>query len=113
MYKIKKMRETSIDRNESMEGETLETKIERIVNNKEPITDGAPTIYTERAEGVLPGYDIRTDRFDVAIEAMDKVAKTHQSKRADRIKKAVEEYNEAQGGTKSDGEPKSTQGTTE
>ena len=32
-----------------------------------------PTIYTEKKDGVLPEYDIRTDRFEVAIEAMDKI----------------------------------------
>ena len=39
---------------ETFEAETIEEKINRIVNNKEPITDGAPIIYTERKEGVLP-----------------------------------------------------------
>lgn len=58
---------------EIFEAETIEEKINRIVNNKEPITDGAPIIYTERKQGVLPEYDIRTDRWEIAIEAMDKV----------------------------------------
>lgn len=58
---------------ETFEGETIETKVNRIVNNGEPIKDGAPIIYTERKDGVLPEYDIRTDRWDIAIEAMDKV----------------------------------------
>lgn len=58
---------------ETFEAETIEEKINRIVNNNEPITDGAPIIYTERKEGVLPEYDIRTDRWDIAINAMDKI----------------------------------------
>ena len=62
------------------EGETIEQKINRVVNNKEPITDGAPIIYTERKAGVQPAYNIRTDRFEIAIEAMDKVAKTNLAK---------------------------------
>ena len=33
---------------ETFEGETIETKVNRIVNNGEPIKDGAPIIYTER-----------------------------------------------------------------
>ena len=45
---------------ETFEGETIETKVNRIVNNGEPIKDGAPIIYTERKDGVLPEYDIRT-----------------------------------------------------
>ena len=55
------------------EGETIEAKIRRIVDNKEPITDGAPIIYTEKKDGVLPQYDIRTDRWDMAVMAMDAV----------------------------------------
>lgn len=68
------------------EGETIEKKIQRIVNNKEPITDGAPIIYTERKDGVQPQYDIRSDRFDIAIEAMDKVDKAYKAKREQSIK---------------------------
>ena len=32
-----------------------------------------PTIYTEKKDGVQPEYDIRTDRFEVAIDAIDKI----------------------------------------
>lgn len=55
------------------EGETIETKCARITQTKEPISDGAPIIYTEKKDGVRPEYDIRTDRWDIAQEAMDKV----------------------------------------
>lgn len=72
---------TSIAVNESYIGERIEQKIERIITQNEPITDGAPTIYTERNDGVLPEYDIRTDRFDVAIDAMDKVSASIIAKR--------------------------------
>ena len=67
------------------EGETIETKVNRIVNNGEPITDGAPIIYTERKDGVLPEYDIRTDRWDIAIEAMDKVNMDRFAKRENKV----------------------------
>lgn len=86
-YKLKKTNQTSIERNESVEGETIEQKIERIVHNGEPITDGAPIIYTERKHGVEAQYDIRTDRFDIAVDAMTKVAKTETAKRQERIDK--------------------------
>ncbi|NLE03777.1 MAG: hypothetical protein GX638_03105 [Crenarchaeota archaeon] len=69
------------------EGECIENKVNRILINKEPITDGAPLIYTKRQDGVLPGYDIRTDRFEVAIEAMDKVSKSKLTKRMEYINK--------------------------
>lgn len=81
MYYKNKIPKTSIKRNTSYEGETIEQKINRIVNNKEPIKDGAPIIYTDRKDGVKPEYDIRTDRFEIAIDAMDAVAKSHKAKR--------------------------------
>ena len=60
---------------EIFEGETIETKVVRVTENNEPITDGAPIIYTEKKDGVLPEYDVRTDRWDIAVNAMDKVNK--------------------------------------
>ena len=45
---------------ESYEGETIEQKVERIVNNNEPITDSAPQIFTERKDGVQAAYNVRT-----------------------------------------------------
>ena len=58
---------------EIYEGETIEKKVARITLTNEPITDTAPIIYTEKKDGVLPAYNIRTDRFDLAIDAMDKI----------------------------------------
>lgn len=66
---------------EKLQGEPIELKIERIVSNKEPISDGAPSIFTERKDGVVAAYNIRTDRFEVAAEAMDKVAGSIQARR--------------------------------
>ena len=66
MYKKIKAGNTHISINESVEGETIEQKIERVVNNGEPIKDGAPLVYTERKDGVRPEYDVRTDRFEIA-----------------------------------------------
>lgn len=81
MYKRNPVERTTLTVNTSYEGETIEMKIERIVNNKEPIKDGAPLIYTDRKDGVNPDHDIRTDRFEHAIEAMDKVSKAKIAKR--------------------------------
>lgn len=85
MYNKGQPYKTTIRLNQGYVGETIELKVNRIVNNKEPITDGAPLIYTDRKMGVEPDYNIRTDRFEVAIEAMDKVAATHIAKRDQRI----------------------------
>jgi hypothetical protein len=71
---------------EKLEGEPIELKIERIVSNKEPISDGAPAIFTERKDGVVAAYNIRTDRFEVAAEAMDKVSGSIQASRDNKAK---------------------------
>ena len=39
---------------EFQDGESIENKVQRITENNEPITDGAPIIYTNREDGVLP-----------------------------------------------------------
>lgn len=85
MYTPQKANRTTINVNSSYEGETIEKKVRRVVNNKEPIKDGAPLIYTERKDGVQPAYDIRTDRWEVAIEAMDKIAAYKVAKRDERM----------------------------
>ena len=65
---------------ETYEGECIEKKVQRIVNENEPIEDGAPIIFQERADGVKPEFNIRTDRWEVAIDAMDKVSAEELSK---------------------------------
>ena len=83
MYKKPHYRSTGLSINNSTEGQTMEQKIERIVENNEPITDRSDVIYTERKAGVLPEYNIRTDRFDLAIEAGDKITKSYIARRED------------------------------
>lgn len=108
MYEKPNYRQTKLAINTSVEGETLEMKMERVVNNKEPITDGAPLIYTERKDGVKRSTNIRTDRWEVAIEATDKIARSYKARREERLKSA-----EAQKDEKLDvGEAKNTNGTT-
>lgn len=69
--------------NNALIGEPIERKIERMINNNEPTSgDGSvPLIYTERKDGVLAGYDIRTDRWEVALDAATKVHKGSVAKR--------------------------------
>lgn len=86
MYKQTKYPTSSLSVDQSYVGETIEEKVNRIVNNNEPITDGAPLVYTNRKDGVQPDYDIRTDRFEIATEASDIVTKSHLAKREERAK---------------------------
>lgn len=73
--------------NDSYEGETLEVKIRRLLNNKEDMGEpGVPLIYTERQEGVQAAYDIRTDRFEIAVEAKDYVTRSRLADRDNRHK---------------------------
>ena len=94
MYNKNKAQKTTIKLNTSYIGETIEQKIRRIVNNKEPISDGAPLVYTDRRDGVNPGHDIRTDRFEIAVEAMDKVSKTYMARREERMKSIGDQAND-------------------
>lgn len=55
------------------EGESILTKVRRILDENEPLTDGAPLIYTPKEDGVKPEFDIRTDKWQIAINAMDRV----------------------------------------
>ena len=61
-------------------GESIEIKVKRITENNEPITDGAPIIYTNREDGGLPAYNIRTDRWEIAQQAMDAVNQANLAK---------------------------------
>lgn len=54
-------------------GETLIKKIQRILDENEPLTDGAPLIYTPKQEGVRDDCNIRTDKWALAMDAMDRV----------------------------------------
>lgn len=103
MYKIQKHAVNKLHINKSVQGMTIEQKIAKIKDGKERITDGAPIIYEERKAGVNPAHDVRTDRFMVAIEASDKIAKSYAAKREERISKS--ETNK-----KGVGEPEPTQG---
>lgn len=57
------------------QAEPREVKLRKIINGESSsMEDGVfPTIYTEKKDGVQPEYDIRTDRFEVAIDAIDKI----------------------------------------
>lgn len=74
---------------EPYEGETIEDKCSRITENKEPITDGAPIVHTKRADGVQAQYNIRTDKWDVALTAMDRVAESKKNKIKENMKKGL------------------------
>ena len=79
---------------EIKEGETIETKVRRITEEKTPITD------TDKEQGVLPAYNVRTDRWDIAENAMDKVNAAKMAKRDNNFGESVPDKTE--GGTPSE-----------
>ena len=63
------------DPNLAYQAEPREVKLRKIISGEaNNMEDGVfPTIYTEKKDGVQPEFDIRTDRFEIAIDAMDKI----------------------------------------
>ena len=94
MKRVKRHNKIIMISSPSYEGESIEKKIRRIVGNNEPISDGAPIVYTEKKDGVLPQYDIRTDKWAIALEAMDKVQGARIAKSKEYLKKAEEKAGE-------------------
>lgn len=64
---------TLIAHNDSFEGKTIEEELRIIKSNNEPIGQVMPLAYTDRKDGVLPGYDIRADKMEIAREAKEKI----------------------------------------
>ena len=86
MYNPRKYQNSQIKGVESYKAETIENKMKRILNNKEPIKNELPIIYTRRTDGIQPQYDIRTDKWEIAAEAMDKVTQHKLTKREEKNK---------------------------
>lgn len=63
------------DPNLTYQAEPREVKLRKIISGEaNSMEDGVfPTIYTEKKDGVKPEFDIRTDRFEIAIDAIDKI----------------------------------------
>ncbi len=72
-------------------GEDIHEKIDRILTTDEPMEDdpNAPRIYTKRKDGVLPEYNIRTDKWDLALEIKDEINKNKIAK-AEEFTKIIE-----------------------
>ena len=59
---------------ESYEGQSIENSY-RDWETGEPIKDTSPLIFTPKEKGVMPQYDVRTDKWEIAQNAMDRVNK--------------------------------------
>lgn len=96
MYKIPKFQKTNIVSESSTEGETIENQIAKALSEGSKLGDNKPLIYTERKEGVRAETNIRTDRFEVAIEATSKIDKSYKASREERHKEPEEKKTEGQ-----------------
>lgn len=87
MYQQNIPQETGFNLPQLEEGESIETKLERMIANKEPITGegNVELIFTERKEGVLPSYNIKTDRWLHAIDATDALSRQKLAQREAKI----------------------------
>lgn len=73
-------KKSNFEINESVEGRSIEDKMRETTLNGQPIESAAPLIYTDRRDGVLPEYDIRTDRWNIAQATVDKVVRSQIAK---------------------------------
>lgn len=63
----------SILNNDTYSGISIEEKVRRIMENGNSEEEVFPMIYTDKKDGVLPAFDIRTDRFEIAQRAIEKM----------------------------------------
>ena len=75
MYKPRPYKNSCIKNVDKFEGEPIEHRIERILNNNEPVIDETGVIYTEKADGVRPEFNIKTDRFEIAVDGKNLIEK--------------------------------------
>lgn len=73
MYKQTSFSGGLINTDNTYEAKSLMCQLRKITEEQTPIEETAPIIYTNKKDGVLKEYDIKTDRFEVAMEAMGKM----------------------------------------
>lgn len=106
MYRKVIYPKTSLRVYEVTEGEMIEQRIERMLNNKEPMPiEGSERMYQTRAEGIHPMTDPRTDRFDQALTMTENVAKQRIAKREAIVKDINGKTESADGQSSSSGDP--------
>lgn len=110
MYKKRQANKTTLFVNEAYEGETIEERMRRIKTNKDPITDGAPLIYTDKSDGVIAEYDIRADKFEIMLEANEKAYEQHAANKKD-FEAKLQAENDKLNEKKDVGKAESTPGT--
>jgi len=84
MYRQNQIEKTTLRVCKVVEGETIERKMERMMQQGADMDDVSELMFTERKDGVIPETDIRHDRWETAIEATEAGAKKHLEERNKR-----------------------------
>ena len=91
---------------ESYEGQSIEDRCKKLVETGEPIKDTSPLIYTPKEKGVMPQYDVRADKWEIAQNAMDRVNRERIAKGQQPPSGETNKEDTAQGGASNDaGQP--------
>lgn len=90
-------------RNESYEGKPIEKQLREMKEGLVVEFQNKPEIYTARKDGVVPEYDIKTDKFDMMLAATDKLARARIAKQ-NEFDKAENKEGSAETGDKTAGE---------
>lgn len=80
MYKLKGTTKKRMEVNLGYEGKRIEVMVEAMIQNNEPIGEKGSLRYTEKSEGVRADMNIRTDKFAMAVDAMDVSARAERAK---------------------------------
>lgn len=70
MFRNPKYQTSRFKGTETYTAKSIEAELEEIITQKKPIEATAPLIYTEKSDGVIEDFDIRTDKW----EAMQRAA---------------------------------------
>lgn len=72
---------SQIKRNNTFEGDNILVTMKRALQGDGDTGEELPTYFTERKAGVLPGFNIRTDRWEVARKATETLQKSETAQR--------------------------------
>lgn len=78
LFRITGNKKTCIDTRKQMRvGQSIEEVMRINTANKTQPTAILPELYQPRNEGIDPLCDIRSDKFDLALDAMNKITRAH------------------------------------
>lgn len=88
IYKKQIPNKGRIKQNDKFEGVSIEKEMEQAMSTGQPIskTSISNIFYTQRKDGALPECNIRTDRFDIAQNAMTHANNKFREKIAESLK---------------------------